>query len=98
MVVLLLSAQAVTQLLSSLQACLVSLGGPGGGNLDINFEAADHLLQASVLSFQSAQPFLQVLHQTCQLPICRTEVLAAKDCTRSYYKQRMLLEADMSLS
>lgn len=71
-IMLLLCAQAVAQLFSSLQACLFSLGSAPASSLYVNLLAVDHLLQAGVLTFQSAQPLLQILHQPCKLSICRT--------------------------
>ena len=68
---LLLCAQAVAQLFSSLQACLFSLRSTPGSSLYVNLVAVDHLLQAGVLTFQSAQPLLQILYQPCKLSICR---------------------------
>ncbi len=64
---ILLGAQAVAQLLSSLKARLVSLGGSLGCSLQVSPEAGAQLLQAGVFTLQGAQPLLQVLHQSCQL-------------------------------
>lgn len=69
---LLLAAQAVPQLLSHIQARLLSQVGPAVGCLQVSLEPGNNLLQAGGFAFQCARPPLQVLHQTCQLSLCST--------------------------